>query len=102
MAIVRPGSPLSLGILQHQSASANTSSRAFALDPRPHVDQHLVAREALQSQEDQQWEKQDTGHVFHLSEAAEGHGPGSQVLTKCGPLQKGMGNHFSVLAWRTP
>ena len=100
--MVRPGSPLSLGILQHQSALANTSSRAFALDPRPHVDQHLVAHEALQSQEDQQWEKQGTGHVFHLSEAAEGHGPGSQVLTKCGPLQKGMGKQFSVLAWRTP
>ena len=73
MAMVRPESALSLGNLQLQSASANTSSRAFALDPGPHVDQHLVAREALQTQEDQQWEIQGTGHVFHLSEAAEGH-----------------------------
>ena len=24
------------------------------------------------------------------------------VLTKCGPLEKGMANHFSILAWRTP
>ena len=25
-----------------------------------------------------------------------------RVLTKCGPLEKGMGNHFSILALRTP
>ena len=25
-----------------------------------------------------------------------------RVLTKCGPLQKGMANHFSILALRTP
>ena len=24
------------------------------------------------------------------------------VLTQCGPLEKGMANHFSILAWRTP
>ena len=24
------------------------------------------------------------------------------VLTKCGPLEKGLANHFSILAWRTP
>ena len=23
-------------------------------------------------------------------------------LTECGPLEKGMGNHFSILALRTP
>ena len=25
-----------------------------------------------------------------------------KVLTKCGPLEKGMANHFSILAWRNP
>ena len=25
-----------------------------------------------------------------------------RVLTKCGPLEKGMANHFSILAWRIP
>ena len=25
-----------------------------------------------------------------------------RVLTKCGPLEKGMANHFSILALRTP
>ena len=25
-----------------------------------------------------------------------------RVLTKCGPLEKGMANHFSILATRTP
>ena len=25
-----------------------------------------------------------------------------ESLTECGPLEKGMANHFSILAWRTP
>ena len=25
-----------------------------------------------------------------------------RVLTKCGPLEKGMANHFNILALRTP
>ena len=29
-------------------------------------------------------------------------GPWWRVLTKCGPLEKGMANHFSILALRTP
>ena len=28
--------------------------------------------------------------------------PGWRVLTKCGPLEKGLANRFSILALRTP
>ena len=33
---------------------------------------------------------------------AEGQVPDSHGLIKSGPLEKGMANHFSVLALRTP
>ena len=29
-------------------------------------------------------------------------GHGGDVLTKCGPLEKAMENHFSILAWKIP
>ena len=45
--------------------------------------------------EDQQWDNQLRG-------AAEGHVPASQGLTKHGPLEKGIANHFIILALRTP
>ena len=41
-----------------------------------------------------------------LSHAMWGHprwaGHGGRSLTECGPLEKGMANHFSILALRTP
>ena len=52
--------------------------------------------------EDQQWDNQDTGHVVQLCGVTEGHALASQGLTKCGPLEKEMVNHFSILALRTP
>ena len=52
--------------------------------------------------EDQQWNNQGTRHVVLLRGVAEGHVPGSQGLTKRGPLEKGMANHFSILALITP
>ena len=51
--------------------------------------------------EDQQWVNQGAGHVLQLHGVAEGHVPASQGLTKCGPLEKGMANHFSILVLRT-
>ena len=47
--------------------------------------------------EDQQWNNQGTRRVVLLHGVAEGHVPGSQGLTKRGPLEKGMANHFSIL-----
>ena len=43
-----------------------------------------------------------TGHVVLLRGVAEGHVPGSQGLTKRGPLEKRMASHFSILASITP
>ena len=47
--------------------------------------------------------------LVYLSETKPGHvGPPKTVgswwrgLTECGPLEKGMANHFSILALRTP
>ena len=51
--------------------------------------------------EDQQYVNQGTGHVLQLHGVVEGHVPASQGLTKCGPLEKEMANHFSVLVLRT-
>ena len=51
---------------------------------------------------DQQWDNKDTRNVIQLCGAAEGHVPASQGLTKCGPLEKGMANHFSIFAMRNP
>ena len=52
--------------------------------------------------ENQQWISQGTGPVLQLHGTAEGHVPASQGLTKRGPLEKGMANHSSILALRTP
>ena len=50
---------------------------------------------------DQQWDNKDTRNVIQLCAAAEGHVPASQGLTKYGPVEKGMANHFSILSLRT-
>ena len=52
--------------------------------------------------EDQQWDNQGAGHVIQLHGAAEVHAPSSQGLTKRGPLEKGLANHLSIPALRTP
>ena len=52
--------------------------------------------------EDQQWDNQGARHLIQLCGVAEGHVSASQGLTKRGPLEKGMANHFSILALRTP
>ena len=102
MAAERPGNLLLLGILQHLSATANHSSRALVQAPRWHVDQHPAAGKGLHTQDNQQWHNQGTGHVLWLHGAAEGHISASLGQTKCGSLEKGIANHFSILALRTP
>jgi len=47
---------------------------------------------------DHQWDNQSTRHVLQLRGAAEGHVPPSQGRTKHGLLEKGIANHFSILA----
>ena len=47
--------------------------------------------------EDQQWDNQGAGHVVQLRGATEGHALASKGLTKRGPLEKEMANHFSIL-----
>ena len=61
-----------------------------------------MAGEGSHTQEDQQWYNQGAGHVLQLRGAVEGPVPASQGLTKGGPLEKGIANHFSILALRTP
>ena len=51
---------------------------------------------------DQQWDNQSTRHVLQLRGAAEGHVPPSQGPTKHGLLEKGIANHFSILALPPP
>ena len=41
-------------------------------------------------------------HAVRLRGMAAGHVPASQGLTKCGPLEKGLAKHFSILALKTP
>ena len=103
VAAERLGSPALLGFLQHQSAPASNSSRAFAQAPGWNVDQHAQQPVKVYTlNENQQWDSQGTGHVLELHGTAEGHVPASQGLTKRAPLEKGMANHFSILAVRTP
>ena len=52
--------------------------------------------------EDQQWGNQGARHLIWLCGVAEGHVSAGQGLTKHGPLEKRMANHFSILALRTP
>ena len=52
--------------------------------------------------EDHQWDNRGTRHTIRLRGVAEGHVPASQGLTKHGPPEKGIANHFSILASRTP
>ena len=40
--------------------------------------------------------------LFFATWATKRDGPWWRVLTKCGPLEKGMANHFIILALRTP
>lgn len=54
VAAERLGSPALLGFLQHQSAPANSSSRAFAQAAGWHIDQHPEAGVGLHIQEEQQ------------------------------------------------
>ena len=50
----------------------------------------------------QKWDNQGAGHVVRLPGTAEGHVPTSQGLTKRDPLEKGVENHFGILALRIP
>ena len=103
VAAERLGSPALLGFLQHQSAPANSSSRAFAQAPGWNVDQHAQQPVKVYTlNENQQWDSQGTGHVLQLRGTAEGHVPASQGLTRRGPLETGMANHSNILALRTP
>lgn len=42
------------------------------------------------------------GMSVQLQTVAEGHVPGGQGMTKHGPLEKRVANHFSILDSRTP
>ena len=94
--------PTSTGSSLPQTPLVSNSNRAFVQAPKWHVDQHPEASEGLHTQENQQWHNQGTGHVLWLHGAAEGHISASLGETKCGPLEKGIANHFNILALRTP
>ena len=95
-------------------ASSNTSSRLpwtpFPVTPAGPLPQPLGSTvnniqqlvKVYTLNKDQQWDNQNARHVIQLRGAAEGHVLASQGLTKCGPLEKGMANHFSILVLRTP
>ena len=51
---------------------------------------------------DQLWDNKGTQHATRLYGTAEGYVPASQGLTKCDPLEKGMANHYNILALRIP
>ena len=107
MAAVRQGCPPLLGVLQHQfqpfpEPLAGDCSRAFALAPDSTLTNIQWPVKVYTLHEDQQGDNQGLGHVIQLYEVAEGHVPASQGLTKCGPPEKEMANHFSIPALRTP
>ena len=73
--------------------NSSDCSRAFALAPRQHADRH----EGLHAQ---RGPSVGTRHTIQLRGVAEGHVPASQGLTKRSPPEKGIANHFSILASR--
>ena len=108
-----PGAAVMAGTI-HSWASSNTSSRLpwtpFPVTPAGPLPQPLGSTvnniqqlvKVYTLNKDQQWDNQNARHVIQLRGAAEGHVLASQGLTKCGPLEKGMANHFSILVLRTP
>ena len=77
-------------------------SRAFALAPRFTLTNTQWPMKVYTLNEGQQWDSQSTRHVFQLCGEARGHVRATNGLTKCDPLEKGMANHFSILALRAP
>ena len=96
------GSPPLLGILQCQLAPANNSSRDLSQATGQHVDQQQAASESLHTQENQLLHNQGTEKFSGYMEQLKGMSlPVRESLTKCCPLEKGMANHFSILALGT-
>ena len=106
MAAERLGCPPLLRILQHQ---LQLPCNPFLVTP---VEPVLQPRGSTLTNiqwpvkfytlnEDQQWDNQSARHVIQLHEVAEGHVSASQGRTKYGPVEKGVANHFSILAIRT-
>ena len=77
-------------------------SRVFAPSQRQHIDQHPECGEGLHSQWGYALGKPGHCTCCQLCGEAEGHVFVSQGLTKFGLLEKGMANHISILALRTP
>ena len=78
----------------------NCSTRLPCPSPSPW---HPTASEGLRAQ----WEPavgqpRPQACPIQLCGVAEGHVPATQGLTKRGPLEKGMADYFSILAFRTP
>ena len=101
------GGPLLLGILQHWLKTPldllpRHSSRAFDLTSSHMLPDTRWPVKVYMLNQDQQWDNQSTKHVIQLRWAAEGHVPVSEGLTKRGPLEKIMENHFSIFSLRTP
>ena len=97
-----PGCPLLLGLLQHwfqpsQHPHPGDSSRASASAPGQHADQHPTASEGLHTRRGP-----TVAPGMSSSSVERLKGMSQLVMTKRGPLEKGMANHFSVLALRTP
>ena len=77
-------------------------SRAFASAPGFTLTNTQWPMKVYTLNEGQQWDSQSTRHVCQLCGEARGHVPATYGLTKCDPLEKGMENHFSILALRAP
>ena len=96
------GSPPLLGILQCRLAPANNSSRDLSQATGQHVDQQQAASESLHTQENQLLHNQGTEKFSGYMEQLKGMSlPVRESLTKCCPLEKGMANHFRILALGT-
>ena len=61
----------------------------------------ITENKTIWSHGPQPWLTQWSYQSYHVG-PPKTDGPWWRVLTKCGPLKKGMANHFSILALRTP
>ena len=91
------------------------TQRSHSEKPVSHNSRAAPASLQLQRSPRSNERSQETNHTDHMAHslvwlklwatpcgASKADGSWWNVLTKCGPLEKGMANHFSILTSRTP
>ena len=109
-ATVRPRSPQFMIILQPQLQPSlyplpRKSNRSFGQPRRGTLtDTHWWVKVYMPKGQRRTriWTTRVQGMSVQLQTVAEGHVPSSQGMTKHGPLEKRVANHFSILDSRTP